>query len=87
MICNVLLLPLIGQINLETKGWASLGKKCSFLYYKAEQEKAEEGSESNQAVESTFYIFLWKWKWRVGELHCLTQGHRQKLGVLEFLQL
>lgn len=68
-LCNILLLPLIGQLNLETKGQGSLGKKCSFLYYKAEQEKAEEESESNEAAESTFYIVLWKWKWRVGELH------------------
>ena len=28
MLCNTLLLPLIGQINPETKGQGSLGKKC-----------------------------------------------------------
>lgn len=76
----ILLLPLIGQINLEAKGQGSLGKKRSFLCYRADQGKAEKGSESHQAVDSTFYLVLWNRKWILGELQGYTQGHTSASG-------
>lgn len=70
-------------LSLVKSIWKPKGREAwerNFLCYGADQGKAEKGSESHQAVDSTFYLVLWNRKGILGELQGYTQGHTSASG-------